>query len=56
MATTTAVDYTYERFVSEAEALVRALWSVGLVDGVKIVDCILESRENDPFLPKEYQK
>ena len=48
--------YSYERFVEEAERLVRTLWGRGLVDGEIIVDCTLQSHDTDPFLPKEYQK
>ena len=50
------MSYTYQRFVNEAEGLVRALWSGGHVDGVVIVDCTLQSHDSDPFLPIEYQK
>ena len=48
--------YTFERFSSEAELLVRTLWSNGHIDGSLIIDCTLETNTSDPFLPKEYQK
>lgn len=48
--------YTYARFVEEAEHFVRVIWQGGHVDGYTIIDCSLQSHENDPFLPLEYQK
>ena len=48
--------YTFAKFVEEVQLFVKVMWEGGHVDGTVVLDCSLESRDNDPFLPAEYQK